>query len=196
MRGAVANFGAVVVSHARGVSVSPRIVRRRRREPARRLHGAAGPTSTRTRKASTAPSPSSAPFRPLPARTTLVFDTPEPPRRRAVHLPLLDDDTTPPAVRLLTRTVRAGGRLRLTVRDRGSGVDPHSFFATVDGRLHTVIYDPRRGLAEIVSGASPAGRHKLVFRAADYQETKNNEDGAPHAAEHAAGQHDVRRPRV
>ncbi len=177
MRGAVTNAGAVVVSHARGVSVSPRIVRAGDED---RL---AGFTALPVRlnpyqEGFYSPEPVVGVFRPAPGPYQLVFDTPS--RRAAGRFTFRFwlNDTTPPAVRLLTRTIRAGGRLRLTVRDRGSGVDPHSFFATVDGRLHTVIYDPRRGLAEIVSGRLARGRHKLVFRAADYQETKNNEDGA------------------
>ena len=64
-----------------------------------------------------------------------------------------------------------------SVRDRQSGVDPGSLFATIDGHLRAVVYDRHRGLAEIAAGRLARGRHKLVVAASDYQETKNNEDG-------------------
>jgi hypothetical protein len=74
--------------------------------------------------------------------------------------------------------VSSGARLRLTVRDGGSGVDPTSLFARVDGRYRTVAYDARRGLVEVLGGRLPRGRHSLLVSASDYQETKNNENGA------------------
>ena len=60
----------------------------------------------------------------------------------------------------------------------GSGVDPVSLLAIVDGRARAIRYDPRRGLAQVALGRLTHGRHTLVFSAGDWQETKNNEDGA------------------
>ena len=86
------------------------------------------------------------------------------------------NDTTPPAARLLVRTVRAGAPLLLTVRDRGSGVDATSLVARVDGHYRRVLY--RSGRVQVVVGTLAPGRHSLVFSIADYQETKNTEDAS------------------
>ncbi|HEY8791288.1 MAG TPA: hypothetical protein VIL96_00195, partial [Gaiellaceae bacterium] len=86
------------------------------------------------------------------------------------------DDTSRPSVRLPTRTVSRGERLRLLVTDRGSGVDPSSLLAQVDGRVRPILYSPTSGLVQVGLGRLATGRHRLVFTAADYQETKNTED--------------------
>ncbi|MER3412557.1 MAG: hypothetical protein C4305_09870, partial [Thermoleophilia bacterium] len=60
------------------------------------------------------------------------------------------DDVAPPRLRLLTRAVRLGtSRLLLAVTDRGSGVDPSSLSAQVDGRPAEVSYDAARGEARV-----------------------------------------------
>ena len=89
------------------------------------------------------------------------------------------NDTKPPTVRLLSRAVTRGGLLSLVVRDGGSGVDPQSLLALVDGHYRTLLYRPSTGRVEVVLGHKVArGRHRLVFSAADWQETKNNEDNS------------------
>jgi len=60
----------------------------------------------------------------------------------------------------------------------GSGVDVQSLRAWVDGRSRRIVYDPARGLAQVTLGRLARGRHRLVFEAADYQETKNTEDAS------------------
>ena len=85
---------------------------------------------------------------------------------------------TPPAVSLLSRSVAPGGSLRLRVRDRGSGVDPSTMSASVDGRFRRLAWDAQRGLTLVGLPALARGRHKLVFAVSDYQESKNNENGA------------------
>jgi hypothetical protein len=117
-------------------------------------------------------------FRPARGAYELVFDTPSRRAAGAFRFRFWVNDTTPPAVRLLSRTVAAGAPLRLTIRDRGSGVDPTSLFARIDGRYRTVHYDARRGLAELPTAGLSRGRHRLLVNASDYQETKNNENGA------------------
>jgi hypothetical protein len=74
--------------------------------------------------------------------------------------------------------VRAGAPLRLVVRDSGSGVDPLSPQAQVDRRARRVFFDPRTGRARVELAGLARGRHRLVFTAADYQETKNTEDAS------------------
>jgi hypothetical protein len=84
------------------------------------------------------------------------------------------DDVTPPSVRLVAATAGRGGRLQLVVADRGSGVDPQSLTAKVDGKPADVTFV--RGRAFVALGTTAPGRHTLVFTAADYQELKNMEN--------------------
>jgi hypothetical protein len=78
-------------------------------------------------------------------------------------------DVTPPRLRL--RSTR--GAIVVGATDAGSGVDPASIAATLDGR---------RAVARFSAGAvriqAKKGSHKLVLSVADYQETKNMEDVA------------------
>ena len=60
------------------------------------------------------------------------------------------------------------------MRDAGSGVDPASLQATIDGKPAEIVY--ARGRATISLARASRGRHTPVFRAADYQELKNMEN--------------------
>jgi hypothetical protein len=109
---------------------------------------------------------------PTPGVYSIVFDSTRRARRGPFAFRFWVGDTTPPRVRL--RSVR-GGIASFVLRDGGSGVDPASIHASVDGHTHAVSY--RRGIAR-VSGLA-RGRHTVTLRAADYQETKNMEDIGP-----------------
>jgi hypothetical protein len=176
IRGRVTNAGARVLSQKPGVSVSPRLVRAGDED---RLTGYAGlPLRLNPYQPSFyGIEPVVGVFRPAPGAYDLVFDT----GSRRVAGPFTFrywvNDTTPPSVRLLTRTLRSGAPLRLSVRDGGSGVDPTSVLARVDRRYRRVLYG-RRGRFEVVVGRLARGRHTLVFSVADYQETKNTEDAS------------------
>src|SRR5438067_1539741 len=169
----VANFGVVVLSHARGTRVQPRVVRAGDENG---LTGYAGlplnlnpylPTYDHL-------SPAVGAVRPDRGAYDVVFDTPS--RRAAGKFTFRFwiGDTKPPRVRLLTRGTRAGSLLRLRVTDGGSGIDPASIRATLDGRGVGVRY--RHGRATISTRALSRGRHRLVFQVSDYQETKNMEN--------------------
>jgi hypothetical protein len=84
------------------------------------------------------------------------------------------NDVTPPSVRLLTRSARPGSTLRLTVADTGSGVDPRSLIAKIDGKTVGLAYSS--GHVRIGLGGVGPGRHRLVLQSADYQELKNMEN--------------------
>jgi subtilisin family serine protease len=172
----VANFGAVVVSQSRGVHVQPRVVRA---GDENRLTGYAGlplnlnpylPTFDHL-------SPAAGAVRPDAGSYDIVFDT----RSRRVAgrftFRFWIGDTTPPRLRLLTRSVPAGGFLRVGVTDAGSGVDPGSLRATLDGNAVAVRF--RRGRASISIRGLARGRHRLALRASDYQEAKNMENSGP-----------------
>ncbi len=80
------------------------------------------------------------------------------------------NDVTPPKVKVVSST----GAIRLSAVDHGSGVDPNSIHATLDGRPVPTTY--RSGSIRI---AATPGRHRLSVTVADYQETKNMEDVPP-----------------
>jgi subtilisin family serine protease len=78
------------------------------------------------------------------------------------------NDTVPPRLRVVSA---AGGRIVVAATDGGAGVDPASVDATLDGRSVKARY--ANGRVTIPAGR---GRHRLVVRVSDYQETKNMED--------------------
>jgi subtilisin family serine protease len=79
------------------------------------------------------------------------------------------NDVRPPTLHVTSS--RGGIRVRAT--DAGSGVDPASVVATLDGRHVKATY--ARGLVRL---AAKKGRHTLALSVADYQESKNMEDVA------------------
>jgi subtilisin family serine protease len=177
LRRRVANAGAIVLSHGRGVVISPRLVRAGDED---RVAGFTGlPLRLNPYQSNFyGLEPVVGVFRPGPGAYDLVFDTPSRRRAGAFSFRFWVNDTRPPSLRLLTRTVTAGTPLRLAVRDAGSGVDVRSLFARIDNRFRGIRFDPARGLVEVATGGLSRGRHRLLFNAADYQETKNTEDGA------------------
>ena len=177
IRKSVANAGARVVAKGPGVRISPRLVRAGDED---QLTGFSGLPIRLNPYEPTfyGLEPVVGVFRPAPGTYDLVFDTSS--RRLAgpFRFRFWVNDISPPLVRLSARTVRRGAPLRLVVRDRGSGVDPHSLQARVDGRLRNVLYRPAGGRVEVQLAGIGRGRHRLLFTAADYQETKNNEDAS------------------
>ena len=115
-------------------------------------------------------------IRPGPGTYDVVFETPAapPPGAGAYTFRYWVNDVTPPSVRLLARIVKPGAKLRLAVTDAGSGVDPQSLVATVDGRSAAVTYSAGRATVSLPGVA--AGRHRVVLTAGDYQELKNMEN--------------------
>ena len=86
-------------------------------------------------------------------------------------------DRTPPNIRLVSRPVQ-GQALRLAITDAGSGVDPSTLAATVDGRRRTIRYSQRTHRATVGIAGLRRGAHSLVVIASDFQEAKNMEDVA------------------
>ncbi len=177
LRRPAANAGALVRSHGPGVRVSPRLVRAGDED---RL---AGLTGLPIRVNPYQPGfygiePAVGVFRPAAGAYDLVFDTPSRRAAGTFTFRFWVNDTTPPSARLLARTVAGGAPLRLAVRDGGSGVDPQSLRAQVDRGFPGIRYNRATGIAVVLLGHLTRGRHRLVFSASDYQETKNNEDGA------------------
>jgi subtilisin family serine protease len=79
------------------------------------------------------------------------------------------NDVRPPKLRVRS----ARGSIVVAAADAGSGVDPSSIVATLDGKRVATRFGS--GTVRI---AAARGRHSLVLTVADYQETKNTEDVA------------------
>jgi len=171
----VANFGAVVISHGTGVTVSPRIVRN---DDENQLVGyAALPAMINPYVGTPVPYPVVGAILPAPGQYELVFDTPSDGRPGSYTFRFWVNDTTPPALRLLTPSVVRGRLLRVAATDTQSGVDPNSLEATLDGARARVTY--RGGVAYVATARATRGQHRLVLSASDYQEAKNMEDVGP-----------------
>jgi hypothetical protein len=80
------------------------------------------------------------------------------------------NDVTPPRLKL----VSARGAIRVAATDAGSGVDPASIDATLDGRPVAA-----RWASGTITIPATRGRHALVLHVADHQERKNMEDVPP-----------------
>jgi subtilisin family serine protease len=175
LSGRVSNFGVVVIGHASGVSVTPRIV-----FPGDENHlvGVSGLPLNDDPYLSTfgTAEPVVAVIAPASRAYDVVFDT----RGRVEAGPftfrLWINDHAPPSATLLTHTVAAGGRLVISVHDAGSGVDPSSLHATIDGSStpRPVSYSSGRVSLKL-SGLESHGRHTLDLAVSDYQEAKNME---------------------
>jgi hypothetical protein len=172
VRRRIANFGVAVIGRGRGVRVEPRIVR--------------GGDENRLAGYTALPFDQN-PYRPGYGRHRLVagvvlpgpgvydvvFDTPRDGRSGAFRFRFWQGDIRPPSARVVG--VRAGF-LRLAVSDGGSGIDPQSLQARVDGEFVPVSYSA--GVARVPLDGIGRGRHALSFTVSDYQETKNMENVA------------------
>ncbi len=171
IRGEAANVGARVTRQGRVARVSPRIVLAGNEN---RLTGVpALPIDVNPYRGSFGDARLVvAANRPSPGAYDVVFDT----RSRAVAGPfsfrLWINDTTPPQVRLLPPVTKS--ELVLAVADGGSGVDPLSIRARVDGVTVPFTYSAGR-VRVLLDGRAGRGRHRLSFTVADFQETKNSE---------------------
>jgi hypothetical protein len=76
-------------------------------------------------------------------------------------------DATPPKLKVASTR----GAIRVVATDAGSGVDPASIVATLDGKPAVAKW--LRGTINVAAGR---GTHSLTLKVADYQETKNMED--------------------
>ncbi|HVM56777.1 MAG TPA: S8 family serine peptidase [Gaiellaceae bacterium] len=171
----VENFGAVVVSHGVGVTVSPRIVEA---GDENRLVGYTGlPVMLNPYVGLPRPTPVVAAILPLTGEYDIVFDTPAGGKPGKFTFRFWVNDTTPPALRLLSGSVRRGAALKVAVTDAQSGVDPGSLRARVDGKATRFTYE--RGVLVLRTARLSPGSHRLSVQASDYEEAKNMEDVGP-----------------
>jgi subtilisin family serine protease len=175
LRRRVANFGIVIVGRAPSAHVSPRLVAG---DDENRVVGYTGiPASLNPYESIGRAEPVVGAVLPDPGIYDFVFDTPTGKKPGAFRFRFWIDDTTPPSIRLLTRTAAGGRPIRFAVRDAGSGVDPSSLDARV-GTAH-VPFTYSRGVLSIRSASLGTGQKTVTVTASDYQETKNMEDVGP-----------------
>jgi len=99
----------------------------------------------------------------------LVFDTRSSRNAGPFTFRYWVNDVTPP--RLVAKAAKRAILVRAT--DAGSGVDPSSIVALVDGKLVKATFS-----AGTIRIPTTSGRHALVLQVGDFQETKNMEDVA------------------
>ena len=165
----VLNFGAAVLSRAKGVAVAPRLVVA---GDENRLVGFSGlPVDINPYRDYGRVVASVGAILPKPGAYDFVFDTPAGAKPGAFRFRFWINDSTPPRVRVL----RALGRfIRLGITDAGAGVDPGSISLRVDGRQ--VPYSFTRNVLLV---HTTAGTHRVSVVVSDFQEPKNMEDVGP-----------------
>jgi hypothetical protein len=171
LRKPVANFGVAVVSHAAGVTVSPRLVQA---SDENRLVGFTGlPVDINPYRQYGRIVPSVGAVLAKPGAYDFVFDTPSGTRAGTFAFRFWVNDSTPPRVRPLAARP---GTMRFAVTDAGAGVDPGSIAVNVDGQGRA---DPayKNGVLSVAGIAR--GTHRVTVVVADFQEPKNMEDVGP-----------------
>jgi subtilisin family serine protease len=171
----VANFGAVVVSHATGVRVSPRVVVAG--DENRLLGNTALPVDLNPYQDYGRIVPAVGAVLAKAGSYDFVFDTPVGGKPGKFTFRVWVNDVTPPKVRLLTPSVRAGQPVKLAVTDAGSGVDPASIAASVGSFSPTATL--KNGVLTIPTRSVATGSHHLTVTVSDYQESRNMENVGP-----------------
>jgi hypothetical protein len=105
---------------------------------------------------------------PVAGTYDIVFDTRSTALAGPFQFRFWVNDTKPPRLRLVHSEP---GTIEVAITDGGSGVDPRSIDATIDGRMVTARFAD----GKVVLPTTP-GSHELVIGASDFQEAKNMED--------------------
>ena len=170
------NFGVVVMSRAKDVSVEPRIVLA---GDERRLTGYPALPFNLNPYLRTFGDPVLASGTILPAAGAydIVFDSPSADRAGKFSFRFWINDTTPPSAVLRTKRVKAGAQLVVASSDRGAGVDPASLVVRVDGVERGGGF--AAGKVRVSTAGLSRGKHALRLQISDYQETRNMENVGP-----------------
>jgi hypothetical protein len=169
LKNPVLNFGAAVLSHAKGVSVAPRLVVA---GDENRLVGfSALPVDINPYRDYGRIVASVGAILPKPGAYDFVFDTPAGGKPGAFTFRFWVNDVTPPRVRVLRAPAHF---IRLGITDAGAGVDPGSISLHVDGRQLPYSFTHNVLLVRTTPGA-----HRVSVVVSDFQEPKNMEDVGP-----------------
>jgi len=114
------------------------------------------------------PRPVSGAVLPAPGAYDIVFDTRTAADAGPFRFRYWVNDASPPRLRVVGSS---GGRVVVAATDGGSGIDPASISATVDGRGARAQF--AGGKITVTAGR---GRRRLVLQVSDFQESKNMED--------------------
>ena len=166
----VLNFGAAVLSHAKGVAVAPRVVVAG--DENRLLGFSALPVDINPYRDYGRIVPSVGAILPKPGAYDFVFDTPAGAKPGKFTFRFWINDLTPPRVRALPAP---RGTIRLAIVDTGAGVDPKSISLHVDGRTKDATF--ARGVLTVRN--IRRGAHRVGLVVSDFQEPKNMEDIGP-----------------
>jgi subtilisin family serine protease len=171
----VANLGVVITWRGSGVRVQPRVVAD---GDENRLTGYAALPFNLNPYVDEFEDPTlvAGAIFPAPGTYAVVFDSPTRAGAGAYRFRFWTNDTSPPKAVLAARTVRSGQPLRVRVADAGSGVDPRSLEATIDGR--SVSARLVGGEVRVSTAGVAPGTRSLRLAVADYQETRNMENVA------------------
>jgi subtilisin family serine protease len=173
LRRPVANFGVAIVWKAKGVRVEPRIVRAGDED--RLLGQTALPINLNPYlRQFRQPTPAAGAVRPTAGSYDVVFDGPSLGTAGAFRFRYWVDDTKPPTLRAVSRTISRGAALRIRATDAGAGVDPRTVIALVDRSQVPPAY--RNGVFTVPTGRLSPGRHRLELQVSDYQESRNMEN--------------------
>jgi subtilisin family serine protease len=105
---------------------------------------------------------------PTPGVYDIVFDTPSRGAAGRFEFRFWENDVRPPTFRVVSSS---GGKVVVSVTDKGAGVDPRAISATIDG--HEAHAKFAKGVLTV---RADAGSHVVSVTASDYQELKNMED--------------------
>lgn len=171
----VANFGVAIVSRGPASRVEPRVVRG---GDENRLTGYAALPFDQNPYVTDFGSPvlAAGAIRPVAGTYYVVFDSPNAAGAGTFRFRFWVEDVKPPAAAIVSRKLRRGDPIRVSVTDGGSGIDVSSIDATVDGRAARAPLVDRE--IRIPTGSFALGRHRLRVELSDFQETRNNENVA------------------
>ena len=171
----VENFGVAIVSRDPGVKVEPRIVVA---GDENRLTGYAALPYVLNPYLADLDEPvlAAGAVQPIAGTYDVVFDSRTKAGAGRFSFRFWIDDVTPPSAQLDSHPVLQGRPLLVRVADRGSGIDPATVVARIDGKLRRVSFQGGRVRVD-TAGLAPR-RHTLRFQVSDYQETRNMENVA------------------
>jgi subtilisin family serine protease len=170
LRKAVANFGVRVTGGS--ARVAPRVVRGRDENQVTGYVGLPGDLNPYRDSIGESPRIAGA-ILPSAGTYSIVFDSTARQTAGKFTFRLWINDVTPPRVKLRGYS---RGTLSLSVSDAGSGVDPDSLHAFIDGASTETPVTFSKGIAAVSPDSLSPGKHRIELLASDYQESKNMED--------------------
>jgi len=171
-----ANFGVVITRRDQGAAVEPRVVSA---GDENRLTGYAGLPVNLNPYLDEFSDPvlAAGALLPLAGSYDIVFDSPTPGGAGSYMFRFWIDDTRPPTATLAQMRIKRGSPLVVRVADSGSGIDPTTIKATIDGVTRSARLGS--GTVRIQTTGIRRGSHRFSLQVSDYQESRNMENVPP-----------------